>query len=108
MATFMTQFSYTAEAWAALARKPEDREVAISRLLEKMGGRLLTIYYSLGEYDGFIIFEAPDAMTAAAGIIAATVPGHLKATKTTELFTMAQTMEMVGKAGGIIYPAPKG
>jgi hypothetical protein len=25
MATYMTQFSYTPEAWAALAKNPEDR-----------------------------------------------------------------------------------
>ena len=95
MATYMTQFSYTAEAWAALAKSPEDRGAAVAALLEKLGGRLIDIYYTMGDYDGFIIFEAPDGNTAAAGIIAATTPGHLKATKTTQIFTMAETLAIL-------------
>ena len=108
MATYMTQFSYTPEAWAALAKNPEDRGAAVSALLEKLGGKLLDIYYTTGDYDGFIIYTAPDGATAATGILAATVPGHLKATKTIELFTMDETIKMVGQAGEIVYSAPKG
>jgi uncharacterized protein with GYD domain len=108
MPTFMTQFSYTSEAWAALAKKPEDRGAAVAALLERLGGRLLNIYYATGDYDGFIIFEAPDGVTAATAIIAAIVPGHVKATKTTELFTMAEVIDILGKVGGLAYSAPKG
>lgn len=108
MPTYMTQFSYTSEAWAALARKPEDRGTAVAALLEKLGGRLLNIYYATGDYDGLIIFEAPNGTTAATAIIAAIVPGHVKATKTTELFTMAEVMDILGKVGGIGYAAPTG
>jgi len=108
MPTYMTQFSYTTEAWAALARKPEDRGAAVAALLEQLDCRLISIYYSMGEYDGFILFEAPNEANASTGIVAATVPGHLKATKTTPLFTMQEMMDIVGKAGGLVYPAPKG
>ncbi|MBI1880998.1 MAG: GYD domain-containing protein [Chloroflexi bacterium] len=108
MPTFMTQFSYTAQAWAAMAKNPEDRGAAINALLEKLGGRLLNIYYTMGDYDGFIIFEAPDGATATTAIIAATTPGHLKTTKTTQLFTMNETMDMASKAGSMVYSAPKG
>jgi uncharacterized protein with GYD domain len=108
MATYMTQFSYTAEARAALAKNPEDRGAAVGALLEKAGGKLHNIYYSTGDYDGFIIFEAPDGATAATAIIAATTPGHLKGTKTTEIFTMKEMMGMAGKAGDLVYAAPKG
>lgn len=37
MALYMTQFRYTSEAWAALARNPEDRSAAVSALAESMG-----------------------------------------------------------------------
>jgi uncharacterized protein with GYD domain len=108
MPTYMTQFSYTQQAWAALAKNPEDRGAAVKALLEKLDGRLLNIYYSTGDYDGFIIFEAPDGETAAAAIIAAIVPGHLKTTKTTRLFTMEETLGMLRKVGSLAYAAPKG
>ena len=29
-------------------------------LVERLGGRFLNLYYSFGEYDGLVIFEAPD------------------------------------------------
>ena len=108
MASYMTQFSYTAEAWASLAKNPEDRGAAVAALMEKIGGRMLNIYYCFGEYDGVVIYEAPDDVSATAGIIAAITPGHLKATKTTKLFTTEQAMESMRKAGEVVYPGPKG
>ena len=106
MPVYMTQFSYTPEAWAALAKNPQDRAEAFGALAQKMGGRLLTLYYCFGEYDGVVTFEAPDDTTAAATIIAAVTPGHLKANKTTRLFTVEETLEMLRKAGGGSYQAP--
>ncbi len=108
MALYMTQFAYTAEAWAALAKKPEDRGEAFAALVEKMGGKFREIYYCFGEYDGLVIYEAPDNATASAIIVAATAPGHLKATKTTPLFTMSDTMALLRKAGGMTYRGPMG
>ncbi len=34
MSLYMMQFAYTSEAWAALARNPEDRSNAMRGLLE--------------------------------------------------------------------------
>jgi hypothetical protein len=34
--------------------------------------------------------------------------GHVSATKTTKLLSVSEAMEMMGKAGGIVYAAPKG
>ena len=108
MALYMTQFSYTAEAWSALVKKPEDRTFPLKDMMEKLGGRLLHMYYCFGEYDGLAITEAPDESVAMASILAALSPGHLKATKTTVLFTVEDAMKAMGKAAGIAYPAPKG
>ncbi len=108
MAVYMTQFAYTPEAWAALAKNPADRSVAIGALVEKMGGRMLSFYYTFGEYDGVLISEAPDEASIMAVLIAAVSPGHLKATKTTPLVTVEQSMEAMRKAGAVAYVAPKG
>ncbi len=108
MSLYMTQFSYTREAWAALVKNPEDRGAVFQALMEKLGGRLLDIYYCFGEYDGVVIYELPDNTTATAAILAAIAPGHLNATKTTVLFTMEEAMEAMGKAGAMVYAAPKG
>src|SRR5439155_18194921 len=85
MPLYMTQFAYTPEAWAALAKNPEDRTEALRGLAKKMGGKVVNLYYSFGEYDGVAIFEAPDDVSAAAVAVAASGAGHVKGTKTTRL-----------------------
>ena len=106
MPLYMTQVSYTAEAAGALARNPEDRGEGFGRLAESMGGRLLSFYYSFGEYDVLVIYEAPDESTAAAIVLAATAPGHLSKVKTTVLLSSEEGMEAMRKAGGATYRAP--
>ena len=59
MPLYMSQVGYTSEAVAALTRNPEERADVFERLLEGMGGRLLSFYYSFGEYDVVVIYEAP-------------------------------------------------
>lgn len=106
MPRYMTQFAYTPEAWAALARSPEDRREAMDRLCEQLGARLIDLYYSFGDYDGLLITEAPDDMTQAAVVLAAIGPGHVKAVKTTPLLTVEQLIETLRRVGGIAYRAP--
>ncbi len=108
MAIYMTHFSYTSEAWANLVKNPEDRGAPLKALLEKLGGRLISIYYCFGEYDGVAIYEASDETAAMTGVLTSIASGHLKASKTTVLLTVEQAMGAMGKAGGIVYPAPKG
>jgi uncharacterized protein with GYD domain len=71
MPLYMTQFAYTPEAWATLTNNPEDRSVVVRELLETQGGRLIGWYLSFGEYDGLLIYEAPNDATAGALILAA-------------------------------------
>ncbi len=106
MPLYMTQFAYTSEAWAALAKKPQNREEVLRALIEKLGGRLVSFYYAFGEYDGVFISEMPDEATITAAILAAISPGHVKAVKTTVLLTTEQTMAAMSKAGTQSYQAP--
>ncbi len=75
MALYMIQFAYTAEAWATLAKNPQDRSVPIRELLQKLGGRLVGVYYCFGEYDGVVLAEIPDDISAIATSLAAVSPG---------------------------------
>jgi len=108
MALYMTQFSYTSEAWAALAQNPEDRSAAVSALAETMGGRLISFYYSFGEYDGVAIYEAPDESAVATIMLAVNAAGHMKATKTTPLVSVEDTLEALRKVGEMTFRAPGG
>lgn len=108
MPTYMIQFAYTADAWATLAKNPQDRSEGVGALAKKLGGRMLSMYYSFGEYDGVVITELPDDVAAAAVAIAATTPGHLKSIRTTPLLTLTEAMDAMRKAGAANYQAPKG
>jgi uncharacterized protein with GYD domain len=67
---------------------------------------LIDIYYCFGEYDAVVLFEAPDDNAALATSITAVTPGHLKAIKTTKLFTVEETMEAMRKAGSLAFQGP--
>lgn len=106
MAFYMVQFAYTPEAWAALVKNPQDRSVAGRELVQMLGGRVVGFYYSFGEYDGVAITEAPDDNAALAGAMALVAPGHIKAIKTTRLFTVEESMESMRKAGSLAFQGP--
>jgi uncharacterized protein with GYD domain len=106
MPRYMTQFAYTADAWATLTKNPANRAEPLGALIEKLGGRLIDLYYCFGDYDGVVLFEAPDDVSATSVILAATAPGHVKSIKTTRLLSVDETMEAMQKAGGGSYPRP--
>src|SRR3712207_9106551 len=85
--TLFRSFAYTPEAWQGLVRQPEDRAKVFKELVEKMGGRFVSMYYCMGDYDGLVIYELPDNTAAAATLFTAISPGHLKDTKTTPLMS---------------------
>ena len=106
MAFYMIQGAYTAEALATLAKNPQDRSAPVRELLQKLGGRLVGFYFCFGEYDVVALSELPDDSAATALALAAVSPGHLKAYKTTKLFTVEETMEAMRKAGSLAFQGP--
>jgi uncharacterized protein with GYD domain len=106
MPLYMSQFAYTPEAWAALVENPQDRSAAVRELPEAMGGRLISWYLSFGEYDGVQIYEAPDNASAGAVAMAAASRGHLRALKTTPLFSAEESVQLMRRAGGTSFRAP--
>jgi uncharacterized protein with GYD domain len=107
MTLYMLQFAYTAEAWAAFSKNPEDRTSAVRALGEKLGCKVEALYYAFGEYDGALIVDAADETNVTAFAIAAVAPGHLRSTKTTVLMRPAQVVEAMKKAGGVSFAGPK-
>jgi uncharacterized protein with GYD domain len=108
MALYMGQFKYTAEAWIALTNKPEDRRAVLEQQVKKLNGRLLGIYYCIGEYDGVFLMEVPEDLTAEIlrlSIIDAKIDKEITLTK---LLTVEEAMEAMRKAGSIRYPTPTG
>ncbi len=108
MPTYMTQFSYTHQAAAALVKNPEDRGAVFGEQVEKLGGRVLAFYHCIGEYDGVSIYEVPDQATVEALLLAIRAPGHLQKLHTTELHSVEIAMEGMRRASQQSYQGPFG
>ena len=80
--------------------------VTVRELVQKLGGRFVGLYYCFGEYDGVMLAELPDDNAAMASSLAAVAPGHIKAIKTTKLFTVEEMMEAMGKAWSLAFQGP--
>ena len=103
MAKYLLQVSYSAEAWAALIKRPQSRVEAVRKVVEKLGGNVETFWFAFGEYDIVGIFEMPDNVTAAAFAMAVGAGGSCKNVKTTPLLEIEQGIEAMKKAGSSGY-----
>jgi len=106
MAYYMVQAAYTAEAIAAMVKKPEDRGAAIAPVVEGLGGKLEGFWFCFGDYDVVGISQMPDNVSAAAFAFAVSQSGKLRAVKTTPLMTGAEAVKALKKAAGAGYRAP--
>src|SRR5437763_16843711 len=59
MAIFITQGRFTREYIKGGLAKPEDRQGAISQLCEQAGGKLISLYFTLGQHDFMVIADMP-------------------------------------------------
>lgn len=108
MPYYMTQASYTSESWATQIKNPQDRAEHLRGLVESVGGKLHSFFYSFGEYDVVLIIEAPDNTTAAKILIAAGGGGAVSNLKTTVLMTAEEGLEAIRGAGAVGYRPPGG
>jgi uncharacterized protein with GYD domain len=106
MPLYLTRFSYTPEAWARMAKNPEDRREAARSYIESVGGKLHGFWYAVGEYDGYHLWEAPDNVSMAAVAIAIGSGGSLSKIETTALLTVEETLEALRRVDAVRYRAP--
>jgi uncharacterized protein with GYD domain len=108
MALSMVQFSYKSETVGNMIKNPEDRSIAVKKLIEKLGGKLLAFYYTYGDYDGFLIVDMPDNTSTLATVMTAFSGGGTSKLKTTVLITVEEAMAAMKKAAGLKLEQPKG
>lgn len=108
MPHYLVQGSYSAQGISGLISSPEDRSVALRSMVEGVGGRIESIYFTFGDADVVAIFELPDNATMAAFSMAAGASGALSNLKTTVLIPMSEGVEAARKAAGMGYRPPGG
>jgi uncharacterized protein with GYD domain len=103
MPTYLLQVSYSAEAWAAMIKKPQDRIEAVRKSIEKLGGSATGGWLAFGDYDIVAIIQMPDNVSAAAFAMAVSAGGACKNVKTTPLLTIDEAKAAMQKAGASGY-----
>lgn len=107
MALYLIQASYTTSTVGAMIKNPQDRAAAIRPLIEKIGGKLHGLWFTLGEFDVVVIAEVPDNISAVAIAMAVGGSGAMSAYRTTPLMTSGEAVEAMKKAAAVVYPAPR-
>ena len=108
MPLFLTQVSYTQQAWQSLVENPQNRFEVVRAVVEKLGGKVVNGWAAFGDYDIILVSEMPDQVTAGAFAIAIAAGGACKNVKTTPLLSIAEIQEALKKAGGSGYGFSQG
>src|SRR6516165_5816806 len=87
MTIYISRGRFTSDAVKGMVAKPENREEAVSKLCESVGGKLIGWYLTFGHHDWLCIAEFPDDRAAASAILAAAAGGSLTDVETTPAMT---------------------
>ncbi len=101
MPIYVLRGRYSAEALKGMVANPEDREAAISKVVEKAGGKLLSYYLTFGDDDWLVIIDCPTNEVALTIAIVGAAGGSNTDTKTTIAMTSQQAMAAFRAASGL-------
>src|SRR5258708_34148462 len=88
MATFITTIQFTQKGMANIQATCR-RATAVKAAARRLGAKVTDIYWTMGRYDGLLVFEAPDEETATALMLHLGTKGNVH-TQTARAFTMAE------------------
>ncbi len=110
MSLFMFQAKYSVDAFKAMLKEPQDRTAAAAKIIEAVGGELVSIHFCFGEYDVMAIIDAPDDQAMAAGAMVIAASGAFSGGKTTKLMTAADAKSAMetGANAASNYTPPTG
>jgi uncharacterized protein with GYD domain len=94
MATFITTVHFTEQGIKAI-QDTCDRAAAFKAAAKKMGVKVTAIYWTLGLFDGLVVFEAPDEETVTAVLLHLASRGHIR-TQTARAYNAAEMQKILG------------
>jgi uncharacterized protein with GYD domain len=91
MAKFLVQATYSADGLKGLQKeKASGRQEVVRRAVEALGGKVESMYFSLGDHDVVLILEMPDIIAGSALAFAVSASGLVR-TRTTPLLSIEET-----------------
>jgi uncharacterized protein with GYD domain len=110
MHRYITFFRYSDTAVKAMTENPQDRSAQVAKLYESFGGKMESAYWfpTGSEYDGLIIGQFPDDMTAEAVSLMVRSTGNLASVHGSPLITADEFKTAMEKAKSVksSYTAP--
>jgi uncharacterized protein with GYD domain len=97
MATFISTIKFTTQGIQGI-RDTTKRAAALKTAAKKMGVKVINAYWTLGSFDGVLIFDAPDDETATALMLHIGTQGNVQTT-TTRAFDAAEMDKVLGLLG---------
>jgi uncharacterized protein with GYD domain len=97
MATFITTIKFTEKGIQGIQKSPK-RAAAFKAAAKKMGVKVTGIYWTLGYFDGVVIFDAPDDETATAAMLHLSAQGNVHTT-TARAFGSTEMEKVAAKMG---------
>lgn len=101
MAKYAIFFTLKGETVAHAMDHPSDRSAVVAKAAKAAGGKLEAYYWMLGEHDGFVIVDMPDAAALAALSLAVSSSGALGHLASSELFDAKQVTGLLAKAKAV-------
>jgi uncharacterized protein with GYD domain len=95
MPTFIGLINWTDQGIKSY-KETVDRAARAEEIAQTVGGRVVDIYWTLGEHDIVVIFEAPDDETATAFLLATGSQGNIR-TKTLRAFDRDEMQRILEK-----------
>ncbi len=77
MSAYISLFNVTDQG-IRNAKDTMKRMQAMRQAMESAGARVIGAWWTLGQYDGFVIFEAPDDLTAARLLVLSGMQGDTR------------------------------
>jgi uncharacterized protein with GYD domain len=106
MGKYLLRVNYTATGLKGLTSEGAANRVAyISEFASSVGGTVETFLFALGDYDAYVVLEAPDDRAVTAASLAVGSSG-VASISTVKLLTAAEVDEAIGAMQG--YRPPGG
>jgi uncharacterized protein with GYD domain len=94
MATFISTLQFTEQGIKSI-QDTCNRAAAFKADAKEMGIKVSGMYWTLGAFDGLLVFEAPDEATATAALLRLGSLGNIR-TQTVRAFDAAEMQKILG------------
>jgi uncharacterized protein with GYD domain len=98
---YLSRFRYESRTWAKLVHDPSQRRQGVRDTLEAAGCQLHDFWYTMGDADGYVMFESPDERTALTYLAVTSGRGNVRTLETTRLFTVEEMVTALEAARGL-------